>query len=631
MLARSAHRQVVLLSLALASVAGAQNEREAARAKGAEERALPWSFHAPRPATPPVVRDARWVRDELDRYVLAELEREGLRPSDAADARVLVKRIHLDLTGLLPTPEQVESFAADPSEARYEALVDDLLASERCAEHLARHWLDGARYGDTHGLHLDNYREMWPYRDWVLRAFRENLRYDRFGAAQIAGDQLADGGLAEQVATGFLRCHVTTGEGGSIEDEVAMRNLVDRTSTFGTVFLGLTLGCATCHDHKFDPLAMRDFYALAAFFDNLDGSPLDGNVKDHAPFVRVPSEEQRRRTRELDAEARAIEAELRAALDAFAYAEPTLEAERVRAPRTTTTWIDDELPPGAFVEGPAFVFEASGVAPVRSGRRAIRREARELEQFVLRRAETKLRVGAGDVLCAWVWIDPQRPPREIMLQWHDGAAGEWNHRAFWGEDRIAWGEAGTSSRRRMGDLPRAGEWVRLEVPAQDVGLAPGSVIHGLAITHWDGVAYWDALGLDSATPQCAEDRVWIDDEVPAGAQPQGDGERWRWILAADGPVRSGERSLRRSAKGLSQDFFTGAREPLLLQEGDRFFAYVHLDPEDPPRSVQIQLHDGNGWDHRARWGEPAHGPGRPNGADFVAGPLPPLGRWVRLE
>jgi hypothetical protein len=631
MLARSAQHLAALLCLALASAAEAQNENEAAPEKGAAERELPWSFHAPRPAAAPAVRDARWVRDELDRYVLAELEREGLRPSAPADARTLVKRVHLDLTGLLPTPEQVESFAADPSAARYEALVDDLLASERCAEHLARHWLDGARYGDTHGLHLDNYREMWPYRDWVLSAFRENLRYDRFGAAQIAGDQLADGGLAEQVATGFLRCHVTTGEGGSIEDEVAVRNLVDRTSTFGTVFLGLTLGCATCHDHKFDPLSTRDFYALAAFFDNLDGSPLDGNVKDHAPFVRVPSPSQLERARELEAEAAQLEVEIAATLRGITYEEPAAEAERARAPRTTTAWIDDDLPPGAFVEGPAFVFEASGTAPVRSGRCAIRLRARELEQFVLRRADTQLRVGAGDLLCAWVWIDPERPPREIMLQWHDGGALEWNHRAFWGEDLIPWGEPGTSSRRRLGDLPRAGEWVRLEVPAQEVGFAPGSVVHGLAITHWDGVATWDALGIESTQVQSAEDRVWIDDEAPAGASLQGDGERWQWIDAAEGPVRSGARSLRRRARGLSQDFFTGAREPLLLHEGDRLFAYVHLDPQDPPRSVQIQLHDGNGWDHRARWGEPAHGPGRANGADFVAGPLPPLGRWVRLE
>ena len=210
---------------------------------------------------------------------------------------------------------------------------------------------------------------------WVLRAFERNLPYDRFGTEQIAGDQLAWAKLEQQVATGFLRCHVTTGEGGSIDEEVAVRNLIDRTSTFGTVFLGLTIGCATCHDHKFDTLTSRDFYGLAAFFDNLDGSPLDGNVKDHAPSVRVPSAEHVQRERELAAQIASVEAEAQALLATLEYREPEPEAS-TSGPRAAFLWIDDALPEGAAIEGAAFAFEASGTAPVRSGLRSIRNRTR---------------------------------------------------------------------------------------------------------------------------------------------------------------------------------------------------------------------------------------------------------------
>ena len=143
--------------------------------------------------------------------------------------------------------------------------------SPRYGEHMARFWLDAARYGDTHGLHLDNYREIWPYRDWVIKAFNDNMPYDRFVTEQLAGDLLPNATLDQIVATGFNRCHVTTSEGGSIEEEVYVRNVVDRVETTGTVFLGLTVGCARCHDHKFDPIKTKEFYQLFAFFNNLDG------------------------------------------------------------------------------------------------------------------------------------------------------------------------------------------------------------------------------------------------------------------------------------------------------------------------------------------------------------------------
>ncbi len=165
-------------------------------------------------------------------------------------------------------------------------VVDRLLDSPRYGEHMARFWLDAARYGDTHGLHLDNYREIWPYRDWVIKAFNTNKPFDQFIVEQLAGDLLPNPTLDQLIATGFNRCHVSTSEGGSIEEEVYVRNVVDQVDTNGTVFLGLTIGCARCHDHKYDPIRMKDYYQLFAFFNNIDGPALDGNSAKWAPIVQ---------------------------------------------------------------------------------------------------------------------------------------------------------------------------------------------------------------------------------------------------------------------------------------------------------------------------------------------------------
>lgn len=253
-----------------------------------------WSFVSPKRPTLPRVSKRDWCRNPVDQFVLAKLEAVGLEPSPRADLRTLIRRVTFDLTGLPPTVDEVHEFLADTSPESYERLVDRLLDSPHYGEHEARYWLDVARYGDTHGLHVDNYREMWPYRDWVVRAFNSNLPYDEFLVEQLAGDLLQEPTLDQQIASGFNRCHVTTNEGGSIAEEVYVRNVVDRVSTMGTAMMGLTLGCAVCHDHKFDPVTQRDFYQLFAFFNNLDGPEMDGNTKHPAPVVRVPTPEQSR-------------------------------------------------------------------------------------------------------------------------------------------------------------------------------------------------------------------------------------------------------------------------------------------------------------------------------------------------
>ncbi len=273
-----------------------------------------WSLVTPRDVPPPTVKDKAWARNEIDNFVLARLEEESLRPAAEADKLTIVRRVTFDLTGLPPTRAEVESFLKDDSPAAFEKLVDRLLRSPHFGEHMARFWLDAARYGDTHGLHLDNYREMWPYRNWVIEAFNINMPYDQFTIEQLAGDLLPHATLAQQVATGFNRAHVTTNEGGSIKEEVYVRNVVDRVVTVGTVFMGMTFECSRCHDHKFDPFTMDDFYSMFAYFNSLDGSPMDGNRKDHAPVARVPTESQQGQLTDFDQKIAAREAELRGPL-----------------------------------------------------------------------------------------------------------------------------------------------------------------------------------------------------------------------------------------------------------------------------------------------------------------------------
>lgn len=228
------------------------------------------------------------IRNPIDTLVLSKLASKGLAPAAEADRPTLIRRVALDLTGLPPTPEEVEAFVKDPALDAYERLVKKLLMSPRWGEHRGRYWLDAARYADTHGLHFDNYREMWPYRDWVVRAFNENLPFDQFTLKQLAGDLLQDPDRDDLTATGFHRCNMTTNEGGTIDEENEAIYANDRVTTTSWVWLGLTANCAACHDHKFDPITTKDFYSMAAFFRNTEQPAKDGNSKDSNPSIVVP-------------------------------------------------------------------------------------------------------------------------------------------------------------------------------------------------------------------------------------------------------------------------------------------------------------------------------------------------------
>ncbi len=274
--------------------------------EGANWRAH-WAFRPPaRPEAPATEGTA------VDGFVRKRLLEVGLAPVPEADRATLLRRVTLDLTGMPPTPEELAAFSGDDAPDAYERVVERLLASPRYGEHMARIWLDAARYGDTHGLHLDNVRSMWPYRDWVVRAFNSNLPFDDFTVWQLAGDLLPNPTQDQLIASGFNRCNPTSAEGGMIAEEYLSIYAKDRVDTTASIWLGVTMNCAQCHDHKYDPFSQREYYQLYAFFNSLDESASDENIPNPRPFLRVPSAEDEQRLAALRSELEGLDAALAA-------------------------------------------------------------------------------------------------------------------------------------------------------------------------------------------------------------------------------------------------------------------------------------------------------------------------------
>jgi len=263
--------------------------------KGWIEQGAPWEGHwayIP-PVTPeqPDVSNAHWCRNEIDYYILNRLNEAGLSPSPQAPKNTLIRRVSLDLTGLPPTPDEVDAFLLDNGADAYENVVDRLLASPHYGERMAFPWLDAARYSDTNGYQRDTKRFMWLWRDWVIDAFNDNMPYDQFAIEQLAGDLLPNASISQRVATGFNRNHRINGEGGIIPEEYAVEYVVDRVNTTSAAFMGLTMECSRCHDHKFDPISQKEFYEFYAFFNNVPEQGKGGEQGNDVPVLRVPSEE----------------------------------------------------------------------------------------------------------------------------------------------------------------------------------------------------------------------------------------------------------------------------------------------------------------------------------------------------
>lgn len=279
-----------------------------------------WAFIAPERPALPEVSDESWPANAIDHFILARLDGENLQPSEPADRRTLIRRVTLDLTGLPPTPEEVEAFVNDDRPGAYTRVVDRLLASPRYGEHMAWIWLDAARYADTSGYQADVTQNQWPWRDWVVDAINANMPYDRFTVEQLAGDLLENPTREQMLATAFNRNHMINNEGGRVAEESRVDYVIDRVDTTSTIWLGLTLSCAQCHDHKYDPISQREFYRFYAYFNNVAET---GQIYDFQPRMPLPSEAQKQRLASLDDQL----AELRAELER----EPELDAEAQRA------------------------------------------------------------------------------------------------------------------------------------------------------------------------------------------------------------------------------------------------------------------------------------------------------------
>ncbi len=519
-----------------------------------------WSLIAPRRPEPPRVKNQAWVRNPIDRFVLAELEKHGLAPAPEADRRTLARRLSLDLTGLPPEPAVVQAFVDDPAPDAYEQLVDRLMATPQWGEHRARYWLDAARYADTHGIHFDNYRENWAYRDWVINAFNRNLPFDEFTIEQMAGDLLPGATLDQQVASGFNRCNITTNEGGIIDEEYLVLYTRDRTETVAQVWLGLTAGCAVCHDHKFDPLSQKEFYEMAAFFNNTTQNAKDGNIKDTPPTLFVPGAMDRDRWNVLSGlltDARKqVEERRKAARPEFnkwlAKAQPkTLEAldpnqgQRLKA--TVSDWeakVPATEPAGTLEIADAGDFDTNQAFSCGAWVKIAKAGA---TGAVVSRMDDR------DGYRGWdLWIEKGRIGTHIIHKWPDEAIkvvditalkpGEWNHVLLTydgtGSDKgVALylnGKRLPAARSQMNSLRGT---IRTEVPLKvgqrhTASRLDGALVHGVRV-------YGRSL-----LPREAEQIVGFDRALQVVAKPVGQRTKdevsalypW-WLSAVDGPSR----------------------------------------------------------------------------------------------
>lgn len=278
---------------------------------------LHWSFVTPQRPALPKVKDTHWPRNPIDYFVLARLEQEGLKPAPEADKATLLRRISLDLTGLPPTQNELDEFLADAAPNAYEKVVDRLLAAPRYGERMAFRWLDAARYSDTHGYQRDGDRNMWRWRDWVIEAFNQNMSFDQFTIQQLAGDLLPNATIEQRIATGFNRNHRANSEGGIVPAEYYVEYIVDRVDTTSTVFMGLTVGCARCHTHKFDPITHKDYYQLFAYFNSIPETGMIGDFGNARPWLAAPDRTQQQQLSQLEKEISQAEKHLSWLADGF--------------------------------------------------------------------------------------------------------------------------------------------------------------------------------------------------------------------------------------------------------------------------------------------------------------------------
>lgn len=524
-----------------------------------------WVYNLPERSEPLSDKNTDWVRNPIDGFILGKLESEGLEPSAAADKRTLIRRLHFDLTGLLPTPTEVDQFLKDENPDVYEELVNRLLSAPQYGERMAMYWLDLVRYADTSGYHSDESVSVWPYRDYVIRAFNDNMPFDQFTLENLAGDLLPNPTREQQVASGYNRLNQTTAEGGAQAKEYLAIYAADRVRTTASVWLGATLGCAQCHDHKFDPYTAKDFYSFAAFFADIEGPGVYGGNSKWEPIVMLPTPAQQADLREIDDEIAKLQ-------KVFEASSPGLDAEQarweteIRSLLSSTAdddfaWVDDEQANGGRTDG-LWKFVHKNEAPVFSKlySRKQTAEAGKTVQHSFHSAKRTFTLAEGDRLFAYVWLDPADPPETVMLQWNDG---NWEHRAFWGQDKINFGGIGSDSaaHKPMAPLPAVGEWVRLEVNPEMVGLKAGSVLNGVAFVQYGGTAYWDVSGIATTRGSAVKhthtepviEAIQVDAFVRTTSQRKRIADEYRRITPALDGLRNQIADLRKQKTGIEAE------------------------------------------------------------------------------
>ena len=454
-----------------------------------------WAFEPIANVAPPVVGG---TNHPIDQFLHARLQQAGLTAQPEADRETLIRRVAFTLTGLPPTLSELDEYLGDQPAGAYERMVDRYLASPRYGEEMAKHWLDVARYADTHGLHLDNERQMWAYRDWVIKAFNENLPYDQFTVWQVAGDLLPNPTRDQLVATGFNRCNVTTSEGGAIVDEFVYRYAVERTTAVAQAWLGLTAGCAVCHDHKYDPITTKEFYSLYAFFNSAADPAMDGNTNVTAPFLKLPQPKQLAAA----AGAAKVERDAREWIDTVLadteYLDPAAAQPPAGRKPVRDVLLDDVVPMGGTSRSSSrnpIDWITDPLFKAASGRRVIRQAfgSSSNDDF-----EFKLRpviVPHDAVIEVLLRVDSRDLPSSVGFGATNGKSVTWTNTA--------------------GSLVRAGgqptnlildQWNRLTVTAADLGLKPGDRLNGIKLSQTGGIAYWDAVTMSGQSEPASDPR-----------------------------------------------------------------------------------------------------------------------------
>lgn len=467
--------------------------------------------------------------ESLDNLVESQLKKKGLSFSKPASASTLLRRLHFDLTGLPPTPEEVAAFTQAHGQDPQQAIKDTtekLLASPHFGERMAVKWLDAVRYADTVGYHGDQPRDASPYRDYVINSFNQDLPYDQFIIEQIAGDLLPNATLTQKVAASYNRLGQVSREGGIQDKEYVAKYQAERVRTTSAAFLGSTLACAECHDHKFDPFTAKDFYSFAAYFSDILEKGAwngDGHFQEdikkyqqqgilfgtYGPYLQVPdqglAEPQAQSEKQMHA---LIEDHLKAFPDSEKSFLTWLAGLRQKADTATAAdvpFINETLsskphikPDGAKISY-AYITTAEG--PVRSGTHSRKQaSAGNLVQHLF--TPTKpITIKAGDSFYAWVYLDPKSPPTSLMLQFNtDG----WGHRAYWGAENIAYGKSeGGIAYHKAGPLPPLGKWTRLTISPDVLGIKPGALLVRTAYTQDKGTVFWGDAGTNTTDKEKA--------------------------------------------------------------------------------------------------------------------------------